>query len=286
MNGNFDPYANPRHSDPYYRRPTHLNRESYGGTGGYSDPIYDGASYGGASYSQPPFQNVTARRKPSTARKTTSTSAKDSTKVSSDDDLSTKLANIMDELKFLRDDNYQLRYELDNIKYAFNLQASQCARGQRDLDDLAQYGRRENVVFSNLSVYDNKPDDVTSQAINLCQEIGVDVEPSDLVAAHPLPGPRGRDKRYIARFHNRSKAQEIFKKRKHCKTIDPEKKKHLAKNPVKGFAISPNLTPKRSKLFAQVKVFQEMCGCDGCWVDYNTGKIMLKLNKGDRGIHI
>ena len=115
----------------------------------------------------------------------------------------------------------------------------------------------------------------------------MDVERDDIVAAHPLP-TKGRandkrPKRYIARFHQRSKAQEVFQKRKYCKDIPAAKKKTLAAKPDKGFSIVPNLTPKRARLLGQVKEFNVKFGHAGCWVDYNSSKIMLKLKDGQRG---
>ena len=40
---------------------------------------------------------------------------------------------------------------------------------------------------------------------------------------------------------------------------------------------------KRGKLFAQVKKFNDVKKHEGCWVDTNTGKILLKVASTTRG---
>ena len=198
------------------------------------------------------------------------------------DDLRLHVNELLREVAHLKAENSNFRVELDYMHSLFNGQATHVAQVEADLDNLAQYNRRENVVFTNLLI--DEQHTVTDQVVNLCQEIGVDVEANDIVAAHALPTSRhSKVKKYIARFHQRSKAQQVFQKRKYCKEIPREKKKSLAANPDKGFSIAPNLTPKRAKLLGQVKEFNSKYSHAGCWVDYNSSKIMLKLKDGQRG---
>ena len=117
----------------------------------------------------------------------------------------------------------------------------------------------------------------------LCQEIGADVQGDDIVDAHILPARRGRPNRVIARFHQRSKARSVFLRRKESKNIVDTKKAKLAINVNNGFAIQPNLTITRAKLYAQVQEFCASYNYVCSWVDYNTGKIYLKLKEGQRG---
>ena len=110
----------------------------------------------------------------------------------------------------------------------------------------------------------------------------MDVSPADIVVCHPLPSNPGKPKRFITRFHDRSTAQRVFRNRKKAKNISPDAKSKLAANSGKGFGIVPNLTPKRGKFFGQVSSFCEQFDHEGCWVDPNTGKILLKLRGSDR----
>ena len=107
----------------------------------------------------------------------------------------------------------------------------------------------------------------------LCNQIGVVVDSSDLVACHPLPSRDGGPARVIARFHDREKAKKVFSARKKTKQITGDSKNKLAARKDKGFGILPNLTVKRNKLFAQVKQFCDKRKDEGCWVDTNSEKL-------------
>ena len=147
------------------------------------------------------------------------------------------------------------------------------------IDNLQQYSRRENVCFSNLKVDESNP--CTDQVINICNELGVDVTPEDLVAAHPLPaGKKGKGKstRVIARFKDRSMAQKVLKNRKQTKNISTEKKKALFTDQTRGMAVQPNITPKRAALLGQVKDCSEKCDIDSFWVDTKNCNIMVRKN--------
>ena len=189
-----------------------------------------------------------------------------------------------DTIRQLQEENKQLRSELTEVKVAVNRQATYLTQIDSELDSLAQYGRRENVVFSNISVAEGQ--DPAEQIISLCKEIDVEVEKSDIVDAHVLPSKSGTTapRKFIARFHQRSKAKEIFTKRRKTKEIAPEAKRKLAANPGKGFAIQVNLTPKRAKLLAQAQDFCDKTGRGkSCWVDYRTGNILVRPEEGKRG---
>ncbi|NRB81951.1 MAG: hypothetical protein HRU38_25390 [Saccharospirillaceae bacterium] len=198
-------------------------------------------------------------------------------------DVTSRYDTAQKEICILKKDNADIGTEIDYLHAIINKQATQIANLDREIDDINQYGRRENVVFTNLKVDRNNCKD---QVIELCQELGVDVDTQDIVDAHPLPIKKGKPSRVIVRFHERSNAKKVFLKRKESKNIDPGKKSKLAINSARGFAIQPNLTAKRAKLFAQVQQFNDVYKCAGTWVDFNTGKIYLKIRDGERGHHI
>lgn len=183
-------------------------------------------------------------------------------------------------MDIIKQENVQLRSELAQVKVVVNRQAAYLAQIDSEIDNLAQYGRRENIVFSNLAVGDEQ--DVKSQIVNLCKEIDVEVHDTDFVDAHVLPGKTGAPKRYIARFHDRSKVKKIFKNRRKTKDVPANRKSELAINDSKGFGIQANITPKRAKLLAQVKEFSTSRNM-GNWVDYNSGNILLRIKEGERG---
>ena len=196
-------------------------------------------------------------------------------------DLTEKYAAANESILSLKTDNIKLRSDVEQLKSVVNRQATAIANLDTEIDDLNQYGRRENIVFTNLQVAtDESPE---TQVINLCKEIGVDVDKSDIVACHPLPSGNGKPRRIITRFHERAKAQKVFNNRRKAKDIPPAAKVKIAADKGKGFGILPNLTIKRGKFFAQVKTFNDTKKHQGCWVDPNTGKILLKVTGSLRG---
>ena len=156
-------------------------------------------------------------------------------------------------------------------------------RLHQELDDLQQYGRRENVCFSNVKFDEQDPAlSPMNQVITLCDGIGVEVNESDLVDVHPLPAKKGMAKRIIARFKDRKLGQKVLTSRKNTKHIDPAKKNQLAANPTRGFGIQPNITPARSALLSQAKTLVNQHGFNATWVDIKTGAILFKRRPGDR----
>lgn len=208
-------------------------------------------------------------------------------------DLYNQFKQVNELLYSLGSDIKTIREENVSLKQSVLHQASLIANLEQEIDELAQYGRRGNVIFTNLNVDTSDPAqsaaNTVSKVIDLCHEIGVEVVPSDLVAAHPLKqGKRsaGKPKRFVARFHDRSKAQEVFRRRKGCKDIAGSKKELLAANKSKGFGLLPHLTAKRAKLFEQSKSFCVDNKFQGVWADTNNGNILLKLREHERGIVI
>ena len=186
---------------------------------------------------------------------------------------------ISSDLAILKEENSLLKGELILIKTAFNSQVKKVAELELELDDLQQYGRRENVCFSNLKI-DDKP--VLDQVISLCEEINVTVTENDLVDVHPLPSTRGHAKRVIARFKDRKLGQQVMGARKSAKNIGDNKKKLLAADPTRGFGIQPNITSKRAVLLKQAKAAVEKGHMNGAWVDIKTGAILIRVKPGER----
>ncbi len=181
----------------------------------------------------------------------------------------------------LRDDIVELKGENLVLKQTVNVQMDKIAALQRELDELAQYGRRENVVFSNLK-FDDTTNLVNKQVIELCNDLGVTVEETDFVDVNPLPASKGRAKRVIARFRDRKLAQKVMGACKHSKQIAPDRKKVLASDPSKGFGIQPNITPRRAALLGQAKAAVDFANFNSVWVDTKNGSILIRKDQGSR----
>ena len=194
--------------------------------------------------------------------------------------LSTNYQAMHEQFVQLRNDNTAMVRDIVNLKENANLQAARICQLESELDDHHQYSRRENVVFTNLKAESDTH--LVSQVIDLCDQLGVEVTKDDISAAHPLPARKGT--RHVVRFTNRAKAQAVFKNRKHCKGLDPAKKKVIANVENKGIGVMTHLTPKRAKFYGQVTEFVKKFSYNSSWVDYNNGKIFVKCKQGERGI--
>ena len=181
----------------------------------------------------------------------------------------------------LQDELMDHKSEMNKLKLVANDQHEHIVRMHQNIDDLEQYGRRENVCFSNLK-FDEQGLNPMTQVIDLCDERGVEVKESDLVDVHPLPTRNGRAKRIIARFKDRKLGQKVMMSRKNSKNIDPNKKKTLAADPMRGIGIQPNITPCRAALLSQAKTVVKDHNFDSTWIDIKTGSVLLKKNQGDR----
>lgn len=181
----------------------------------------------------------------------------------------------------LQDELMDHKTEMNKLKSVANEQHEHIVRMHQNIDDLEQYGRRENVCFSNLK-FDEQELNPTTQVIDLCNELGVEVKESDFIDVHPLPSRKGRAKRVIARFKDRKLGQKVMMSRKHSKTIDPNKKKTLSADPMRGIGIQPNITPCRAALLSQAKTVVSDHNFNSTWIDIKTGSVLLKKNQGDR----
>ena len=76
-------------------------------------------------------------------------------------------------------------------------------------NDLAQYGRRNNIVFSGIpdNVADNNSE---STVISVLSDIDVQVEPRDVEACHPIGKSTTKTQKTIVRFVNRKNCQKGF----------------------------------------------------------------------------
>ena len=196
-------------------------------------------------------------------------------------DLKSMVESMMNEkMRSLYEKINEQYMEIDYLKTVVMTQNTKISNLERELDDLDQYNRRENVTFSNVSVPEGS--DSRNVVKDICQEIGVTIKEADFVDAHPLPARRGRPTKIIARFHERSKAREIFKARKRCKDLSSNLKQTVCAKPEKSISINPNLTVGKAKLLDQVRTFNDEFGYRGAWADPNTGKILLKTSNDRR----
>ena len=154
---------------------------------------------------------------------------------------------------------------------------------EEELDDFAQYLRRDCVEISGIPATENlRCEDIVT---SLGQEMGLELDDSDISIAHPLPTFSDvKDDKVIVKFTRRETRNEFYSKRKSvagrkASTFDSFKEHDLA-GAEKMVYIGESLTPFRKKLFGAVNKIKKKLEWKFIWT--NNGRIYLKQSDSSR----
>ena len=138
---------------------------------------------------------------------------------------------------------------------------------RKRLNQLDQYGRRENLVLSGI------PPNATGvdiKAIQLFHKIGVNVYPTQISACHPMK----KEGNYILRFTNRKLVEEILKNGR--KLGDTDSTEIWGENII--HSVYPNLSPTYLRLRYLAKKLKQLAAIErfgssmyGVWVQEGDG---------------
>ena len=110
-----------------------------------------------------------------------------------------------------------------------------------DLDNLQQYGRRENLRINGMP--EKEGENLRDKIIELGQVTGVDIRQGDIDVVHRSGPKGGRPHQVICRFISRDTKSDLLKNKKKFKDSDYYKKAF----------IHEDSTPLRARLFKIVK---------------------------------
>ena len=156
----------------------------------------------------------------------------------------------------------------------------------KDVDDLAQYLRRDCIEISGL-----KPTESIS-CTELVKAVGKDMdmelEDGDISTAHPIPRyDKSADEKIIVKFTRRADRDEFYSNRKKVAGKKASSLKSLKDAcPTTGvdlnkkIYISESLTPKKKKLFGLVNKFKKELQWKFIWT--NHGRIYLKQRENSQ----
>ena len=106
----------------------------------------------------------------------------------------------------MRDENARLKVKFEKLE-------NRVAMLESNHNDLALYGRRNNVVFSGIP--ENVPDNnLESMVTSVLPEIDVQVEPRDIQACHQIAKPISKTEMKIVRFVNRKNCEKVLANKK------------------------------------------------------------------------
>ena len=146
------------------------------------------------------------------------------------------------------------------------------------LDETQQYLRRDCLEITGvpLTSHDN-PKQIVKEIGSL---IGVEIEDSDIAAAHKLLDSTKVKNRMIVKFLQRDKREEVYKKRKNLvgKNTSHLSSQSLAETSAGNskIYINESLTNYRKRLFGRIKEYKRMNNVK--YLLTSNGKIMLKVN--------
>ena len=127
--------------------------------------------------------------------------------VQSNNGLKDQIINLKDiVIENLQDENARLKETCGKLEKRVTILES-------NHNDLAQYGRRNNVVFSGIP--ENVPDNnLESTVISVLSDIDLQVEPRDIELCHRIGKPTSKTQKTIVRFVNIKNCEKVLANKK------------------------------------------------------------------------
>ena len=173
-------------------------------------------------------------------------------------------------IKNLQDENARLKVKCEKLENRVSILDS-------NHNDLAQYGRRNNVVFSGIS--ENVPDNnLESTVISV---FDVQIEPRDIEAYHRIGKPTSKTQKTIVRFVNRKNCEKVLATEKKLLKLSHEKHNfHAGTN----IFVNENLTPMNETIAYNCRKLKRSCLIHACYS--RNGIVCIKENETSRPIKL
>ena len=184
----------------------------------------------------------------------------------------------------LQQENLHLRNELDSVKKELKQKSDDLVEVERDVIDLQQYIRRNNVELCGIP--ENIDDrNLEKTVIKVAEAIGVQIESRDIEACHRLAKRKndGGPKRTIIRFVNRKNCESLHRNKKKL-SDDLTKRKLKVIGIHNNIYINSNLSPYNKFLWGKCKHLYDEGMIDRFWV-YN-GFLHIAEFDSDNGVKI
>ena len=141
------------------------------------------------------------------------------------DEISNGNSSLKGEINNLKDTVIKhLQEENQNLQQKGNKLEEKIVKLETEQNSLAQYGRRNNIVISEIpdSIDDNN---LENTVISVMSEINVSIEENDIEACHRFgkPDVTSKSKKTVARFANRKNCNKIFENKKKLAKLNNEK---------------------------------------------------------------
>ena len=214
--------------------------------------------------------------------------------------LASEYDDFLNEIKRINKQNSQLMQKMKNLKQIVTKFDNQQTNTEKQLEELEQYGRRENLEIHGIPLADNE--DTGKIVQNVAKALKVQLSKSDISTSHrlfnsnlndqhqkllnhrdqqPSAMRRNQPPPIIVRFCNRDKRNEMFSKRLKLKSVSNE---IYPKPNAEILAIRENLTKFRKFLFSEANKVKHALCYQFLWT--RQGQILLRKDSTSRIIKI
>ena len=214
--------------------------------------------------------------------------------------LASEYDDFLNEIKRINKQNSQLMQKMKNLEQIVTKFDNQQTNTEKQLEELEQYGRRENLEIHGIPLADNE--DTGKIVQNVAKALKVQLSKSDISTSHRLFNSNLNDQHQkllnhrdqqpsamrriqpppiIVRFCNRDKRNEMFSKRLKLKSVSNE---IYPKPNAEILAIRENLTKFRKFLFSEANKVKHALCYQFLWT--RQGQILLRKDSTSRIIKI
>lgn len=145
------------------------------------------------------------------------------------------------------------------------------------INDLEQYSRKANITVSGMP--EHQDESVPGLVIELARILGVDLCPSDIVAAHRIGRKQqGKHRSIIVRFASFARREELYRERKNLRGVTLPRDTSFTPNMVKDVYIADNLTRYNSALMFACREMKRAGKLSAAWTD--AGKVKVRVDNG------
>ena len=178
----------------------------------------------------------------------------------------------------LKEENKKLKKKIKRMENELDDCDEKIIDVERRVNDLDQYGRRENFEISGLpdTIPNEELEGKVLELVNAITERGNDkLTSKDIHACHRLKKEKGdKEHKVIVRMVNRHDTSDIKTNRKKLKT----KGKDLGYE--QGIFINDNLSKESKNILKKAKTLKSDEMIDSCWT-YN-GTVFIKIDENDK----
>ena len=214
--------------------------------------------------------------------------------------LASEYDDFLNEIKRINKQNSQLMQKMKSLEQIVTKFDNQQTNTEKQLEELEQYGRRENLEIHGIPLADNE--DTGKIVQNVAKALKVQLSKSDISTSHrlfnsnlndqhqkllnhrdqqPSAMRRNQPPPIIVRFCNRDKRNEMFSKRLKLKSVSNE---IYPKPNAEILAIRENLTKFRKFLFSEANKVKHALCYQFLWT--RQGQILLRKDSTSRIIKI